>query len=101
MTKSDDIWNCHRCGNPQGRHDLWFQGDLCEACHNSTIKIVNDFVWLVVTDKANDIYRSGLFELYILWNDGSESLVTDYEHIDEAKLRGCEIGIEVGHLINH
>lgn len=66
----------------------------------SSIHVVDGFVWFVVTDKANEIYRSGLFALYVLWLDGSESLVTDYEDIDEAKQRGLQIGIEVGHLTN-
>ena len=33
MTKQEDIWNCSECGNPQGRHDMWFEGDVCGICH--------------------------------------------------------------------
>jgi hypothetical protein len=34
MTKQEDIWNCFNCGNPQGRHDIWFEEDLCEKCNS-------------------------------------------------------------------
>ena len=32
MTRPSDVWECSRCGHPQGRHDMWFDGDLCEKC---------------------------------------------------------------------
>jgi hypothetical protein len=36
MTKQQDIWNCSECGNPQGRHDMWFEGDVCGECNSET-----------------------------------------------------------------
>jgi hypothetical protein len=33
LTKQEDIWSCYECGKLQGRHDLWFEGDICESCH--------------------------------------------------------------------
>lgn len=66
----------------------------------NTIKITerDSFVWLLVSEKAKDIYNSGLFALYILYEDDSEALVEDYEQLDEALSKGLTIGIEVGFL---
>lgn len=63
-----------------------------------TTKVINNFVWLIVTDKAKEIYSSGIFELYVLHNDNSESLIEEYSQISEAQENGLEIGIEVDHL---
>ena len=67
-----------------------------------TIKITKEdqFVWLLVTEKAKDIYISGLFDLYIIYNDDSESLIEGFEQLVEALEDGLDIGIEVGHLNN-
>lgn len=63
------------------------------------MKITADnFVWLLVTEKAKDIWNSGLFELYIIHEDDSESLVDSFEDLDEALSNGLSIGIEVGYL---
>jgi hypothetical protein len=64
----------------------------------SNIKIVNGFVWLVVTDKAEGIYLSDLFELYALYPDGSESLVVGLEDLHTCLEFGLEIGIEGGYI---
>jgi hypothetical protein len=64
----------------------------------SNIKIVDGFVWLVVTDKAEDIYFSDLFELYALYVDGSESLIDSPEDLRVCLEFGLDIGIEVGHI---
>jgi hypothetical protein len=61
-------------------------------------KVVNGFVWLIVTDKAEKILQSGLFSLYVLHDSGSESLVEGMFDINFAQMHGLEIGIEVGHL---
>ena len=58
-------------------------------------KIVSGFVWLLVTDKAKDIFGSGTFDLYVLHNDKSESLVESYAQINDAQECGLEIGVEV------
>ena len=64
------------------------------------IKIIDNFVWLIVTSKAIEIYVYGLFDLYILNDDGSESLVTKAEQILLAIDKGLDVAIEVGHLNN-
>lgn len=62
-------------------------------------KVVEGFVWLLVTDKAKEIYLNGLFELYILHDESeSESLVEGFTQLSEALEDGLDIGIEVGHL---
>ena len=65
-----------------------------------TIKITKEdqFVWLIVTEKAKEIYISGLFELYILHDDDSESLVEGFGQLTEALEDGKDIGIEVGFI---
>ena len=65
---------------------------------NQKIKIVDGFVWLLVTDIAEEVYFSDLFEIYALYPDGSESLVFSLEHLNDCLALGLEIGIEVGHL---
>ena len=63
------------------------------------MKITKDnFVWLLVTEKAKEIWSSGLFSLFILYEDDSESLIEEYEDLNLAIERGNNIGIEVGHL---
>ena len=63
------------------------------------MKITKDnFVWLLVTEKAKEIWSSGLFSLFILYEDDSESLIEEYEDLNLANERGNNIGIEVGHL---
>ena len=63
------------------------------------MKVTADgFVWLLVNDKAKEIWNNGLFELFILHEDDSESLVESWEQLDESLANALSIGIEVGHL---
>ena len=63
----------------------------------SNIKITEDgFVWLIVTEKAKEIYMSGLFSLYELHDDSSESLIVGFDQLNYALEDGLSIGIEVG-----
>ena len=39
LTREEDIWSCYECGELKGRHDLWFEGDICEDC-NSLIDVL-------------------------------------------------------------
>jgi hypothetical protein len=65
-----------------------------------SLKVTKDdnFVWLVVTEKAKEVFSSGLFDLYVLHEDDSESLVEKYADLNDALECGLDIGIEVGHL---
>lgn len=63
------------------------------------MKVTKDnFVWLIVTDKARKVFNTGLFELYILFDDDTERLIENLDDIDFAFKYKCDIGIEVGHL---
>lgn len=65
------------------------------------IKIIDNFVWLVVTpEDARRVYASEAlpFELYVLHGDGSESLIESAEALEVAILDGLEIGVEAGSL---
>jgi hypothetical protein len=68
--------------------------------YGQKIKIVDDFVWLLITDKAKEVYQSGLFDgsIFALYDDGSEDSCETYEDLLTALERGLEIGIEVGHV---
>ena len=63
-------------------------------------KIANGIVYLLVTDKAKEIYQSGLFELYILTNDNVVIWVDVFSDLDTAFERGYDIGIEVSSFTN-
>jgi hypothetical protein len=52
----------------------------------------------MVTDKAKEISSLGLFELYILHADDSETLIENVADLDDALSNGLDIGIEVGRL---
>lgn len=62
------------------------------------IKIVDGFVWVVITDKAKEVFSSGLFSVYKLHNDDSESLCESYADINDALEYGLELAIEGGWL---
>jgi hypothetical protein len=62
------------------------------------IKIRENFVWLLVNEKAKEVFASGLFEVYKLHDDGSESLCESYADINDALEYGLDLGIEVGEI---
>jgi hypothetical protein len=56
------------------------------------------FVWLIVNGKAKEVFSSGIFALYILHSDETESLIETDEQLNEALENGADIGIEAGNL---
>lgn len=65
------------------------------------IKIIDGFVWFVVTNRAKEIWESNLFELFIIFNDGTEASVHDYgidKAIEMVREYGLDIGIEGGFI---
>lgn len=58
----------------------------------------NLFIWKIVTEKVTEIFSSGLFEVYALHEDDSESLVDDILKLKEFQEQGLEFGIEVGYF---
>lgn len=57
--------------------------------------IRGDFTWLVVTEKANKIYESGLFDLYSILEDEIE-LIESQEQLDVMIDLEVDICIMVG-----
>lgn len=63
------------------------------------IKVTKDnFVWKIVNEKAKEVYNSGLFDLYVLYDDDSESLILNDIELNKYLEQGLDIGIEVGFL---
>ena len=62
------------------------------------IKNVDGFMWLIVTSKAKEVFTSGLFEVYALYEDGIESLIDSIEDLTEAMEGGLDIAIEGGYM---
>jgi len=63
------------------------------------IRITNGFLWKLVSyELAKEIFASGLFEVYKLHNDESESLCECYADINDAAELGLDMAIEVCHL---
>ena len=62
------------------------------------IKVVDGFVWQIITHKAKEVFASGLFDVYRLNFNDSESLCESYADINDGLEVGMEFAIEVGHL---
>jgi hypothetical protein len=60
------------------------------------MRVIDNFVWLLVTDKAKKVFASKLFEVYVLFDDGSESLCETMGDVNKALKMGHDLGIEVG-----
>jgi len=62
------------------------------------IKVTQDnFVWKVLTEnQAKLVFISGVFELYLLFDDGSDSLVENIYEIGLATIQEAQLVIEVG-----
>jgi hypothetical protein len=57
----------------------------------------DDFVWKILTkNQAKFIFISGIFDLYLLFDDESDTLVESIEEIDTAAKNGLQLAIEVG-----
>lgn len=55
------------------------------------MKIIDGFVWFIVTDKARALWDTNLFELFIVFDDGSEAM-------EMTQRDGVEIAIEGGYI---
>lgn len=62
------------------------------------MKIINNFVWLIVSEKAKEIFTSGLFDLYALRDDGTETLCESFAQLNNELSAGNDIAIEVGKI---
>lgn len=66
------------------------------------IKVTDDcFVWKVLNEsQAKFIFISGIFELYLLFDDGTDTLVESIYEIEAAAKEGAQLVIEVGFYEN-
>jgi len=62
------------------------------------VKIIDGFVWLIVTDSAKELWSSGALTIYRLYDDGTESRIESYDDINDALENGEDIGVEIGSL---
>jgi hypothetical protein len=64
------------------------------------MKVMNDgFIYKLVSgEKAKDIFALGLFELYVVYDDDSESQIESQKDLIEALENGYDIGIAVGNI---
>jgi len=62
------------------------------------IKVTEDnFVWKVLTEgQAKFIFVSGVFDLYLLFDDDSDTLLESFPEIEKAFKEGTKVVIEVG-----
>ena len=66
------------------------------------IKVTDDtFVWKILTEaQAKFIFISGIFELYLLFDDQTDTLVESIDEIYTAADFNAELAIEVGFYEN-
>lgn len=66
------------------------------------IKVTEDnFVWKVLTEsQAKFVFISGVFELYLLFDDGTDTLVENIYEIELATMQEAQLVIEVGFYKN-
>jgi hypothetical protein len=62
--------------------------------------IRNGFIWFDVTKKAREIYESGTFDLYALYDDGTESLIGSPEDLKVCLDFGLDIVIRIGNQLD-
>jgi hypothetical protein len=62
------------------------------------IKTTDNFIFLDVTEKAKEVYNSGLFELYAIENNEVETVLLSIVDVNHALEKGHLIGIEVGFI---
>lgn len=65
------------------------------------MKTINNFVWKTLTSfQAKLIYETDCIDLFILNEDGSETLIETKEHLFDAIEKGSTIALEVGYITN-
>jgi hypothetical protein len=63
------------------------------------LKFIDGFLIGVVTEKAKEIFNSGLFELYEV-HEQTESLIETMDELNAALERGASVCIELGFIDN-
>lgn len=64
------------------------------------IRVTEDnFVWRILSEgQAKFVFVSGVFDLYILYVDESDTLVESISEIEKAIKEGAQLAIEVGFI---
>lgn len=57
-------------------------------------KVIKGHVWLDVTEKSRDLY--GILELYVLYQDGTESLIESFIGLLDSLKDGHIIAVDTG-----
>ena len=60
------------------------------------IRVIDGFMWLVITARAKELFIHGLFELYILHDDSLQIKIEGLTQLIEAIDNGKDIVIEIG-----
>jgi hypothetical protein len=69
---------------------------MSELFKSLAIVTEDNFVFMDVTEVAVKLFNSGIFDLYVLHNDNSESLIERAADLNDALEVGLRIVIEVG-----
>jgi hypothetical protein len=61
-------------------------------------KVINSdgFLFLDVTEKAKEVFQSDCFQLYEIYDDGTEGMIDSHERLNETLEGGGTVAIEVG-----
>jgi hypothetical protein len=63
------------------------------------IQYKDGYTFKDVTEKAKEVFNTGLFELYrVNKEEETEALIETIEDLNEALEKGCTIAIEVGYI---
>lgn len=63
MTHTEGIWTCHDCGEQQGRHDQWFDGDVCEKCNKEINENKNTMSVREILETNNELQSRYIYEI--------------------------------------
>jgi len=76
--------------------------DLTPNQAEQMIKVTEDnFVWKILNEgQAKFVFISGVFELYLLFDDDTDTPVESIDEIEEAAKKGAQLVIEVGFYEN-
>lgn len=64
------------------------------------LKTNDGFLWLNVTHMAIDVWHSTNFELFAIYDDGSDHLINNTNELKEAVLNNCIIAIGLDYINN-
>jgi hypothetical protein len=62
------------------------------------VKIIDGFVWLIVTDVAEKVFYSNALQIFRLYPDGTEALIMDFRDLQKALEHGDDLAVEIGSL---